>query len=169
MFGCQCVVLEVDLDDLCPAGSSSDGWAGPGALQRCHHSSDLPVRYLHPGQVLPGLSHQQPDPHRSPRSPRVAWVPGKTCRSCRPPALVTFFLEGVLRTFDRSGTVVPKHRIYVAIDLIKLFLIKFLLYFCFFIRENLENLEPREPEVHRVIVAWRDKKECQAIQVRPQY
>lgn len=125
---------------LCPPGSSSGGPAGPEALQRRHHRPALPVRRLHPGQVFPGLPDQQPDPDGAPRGPRGPRGSRDKC-GC-------FSRQG-----GRPGGLTHGPHITAPTSPP--------------IRENLENLEPREPEVHRVLVAWRARKERQAAEVRP--
>lgn len=66
---------------FCPAGSWAYWWAGLAALQRCCHSSDLSVCFLHQSQVLSGLSHQQPDTHWASRSSRTTRGTRQSCKS----------------------------------------------------------------------------------------
>lgn len=73
-----------------PAGSRSDGPAGPAALQGRGRGPDLPVCRLHPGQVLPGVPRQQPDPHRTTGGGGLAGEGRESLRWLRRPMIKVF-------------------------------------------------------------------------------
>lgn len=141
-----------NLSGFCPAGSWSDWRAGPAALQRCDHGPDVPVRLLHPGQVLSGLPHQQPDAHRAPGSSRGAGITWQTGKKIKPSTLtsVEVFLHLYPETvvtlwFSALPNLTPSLRVKVG------------------------NLEPKEPEVLKVTEDWRDRRERRGKEVRAHF